>query len=151
MGSTRYRYTVVFVPQDILEQLPLKEHPRLRISGEINDHPVEAALNPTSGQWYILLSGKLRKKLDIYLGDRVTVRFNIADQDFVDMPELLQIALSRSKPMKKLWDSQTPGKQRGLAYRVLSAKTEATQKKRIVEVFEMLRGERDARGKPIKG
>ncbi|MEO0975412.1 MAG: DUF1905 domain-containing protein, partial [Pseudomonadota bacterium] len=81
VGSARYRYTVVFVPAELSTALPLERFPRLRISGEVNDHPIEASLTPVRGQWYVLLSKSTLKAIDARLGDLVTLRFRIADQD----------------------------------------------------------------------
>jgi len=149
VGSERYRYTVVYLPEDHAEALPLDEFPRLRISGEVNDCPFEAALTPVSGVWYILFSKKTLREIGAGVGDMVTVRYRIADQDAVDVPELLATALNKSKKIKRLWDDQTPGKQRALAYRVASAKRAETQNKRIIEVFDILQGKRDLRGNRI--
>ena len=150
VGSERYVYTVVFLPPEILAELPLKAHPRLRITGEINDHPFDAALTPVRGAWYILFSRKMLAAIGARPGDEVQIRFRIADQDAVEIPPALQAALSADRRMSALWNSQTPGKRRGLAYRVASAKTAKTQSKRVAEVFDILEGKRDLRGKLLK-
>jgi len=149
VGSERYRYTVVYLPEDHAKALPLDDFPRLRISGEVNDCPFEAALTPVSGVWYILFSKKTLRQIDAKVGDLVMVRYRIADQDAVEVPELLAAALNKSKKMKRLWDQQTPGKQRALAYRVATAKRPETQDKRVAEVFDVLQGRRDLRGNKI--
>ena len=146
VGSDRYRYTVVYVPAEVIAALPLEEHPRLRISGEVNDHPLEAALTPAGGDWYILLSKKVLKAIDAWVGDEVSVRFRVADQDAVDVPAALQTALDGDGRIGTLWRALTPGKRRALAYRVASARTDATRTKRIAEVFEIIEGRRDLRG-----
>ncbi len=46
----------------------------------------------------------------------VELRFNIANQDSVDLPEELLGALFADKAAQQAWDRLTPGKQRGLAY-----------------------------------
>ena len=150
VGSERYRYRVVFLPRALHDALPLKTNPRLRITGEINDHPFEAALTPVRGAWYILLSKTTLQAIEAGVGDPVAVRFAIADQDAVEVPPALQAALASDPKMRRLWDAQSPGKQRGLAYRVASAKRAPTQAKRVAEVFAILRGELDMRGKPVR-
>lgn len=150
VGSDRYRYTVIYLPKSLESQLPLKQHPRLRVSAEVNDYPIEAAFTPSGGSWYLLLSKKLLKAINAHVGDAVTVRFRITDQAAVDVPEALQDALAEQRSMAELWKELTPGKQRGLAYRVASAKRAETQARRIAEVFEILEGKRDFRGKPTQ-
>ncbi|MEL7302380.1 MAG: YdeI/OmpD-associated family protein [Pseudomonadota bacterium] len=149
VGSSRYLYTVVWLDPDLVKTLPLKAYPKLRIVGEINDVPFRSALTPVRGRWYILLSKTQLREMNASVGDNVDVRFSIDDQDAVDVPEALAAALKTNAPMAKLWDELTPGKQRGLAYRVASAKTEPTQKKRVEEVFDIMTGKRDQRGKLI--
>jgi len=150
VGSDRYRYTVVYVPGEILAELPMAEYPRLRIAGEVNDHPFEASITPAKGVWYVLFSKRVLKAIGAEVGDNVSIRFRVADQDAVDVPAALGEALGDDTRMRTLWDAQTPGKRRALAYRVASAKTEATQSKRVVEVFDILDGRRDLRGKLIE-
>ena len=148
VGSDTYAYTVVFLPGDLQARLPLGKHPRLRVCGEIGEQPFEGALTPVRGRWYLLLSKKMLKAMGAAVGDTVEVRLAIADQDAVDLPQALAAALGRDAAMRNLWDAQTPGKRRGLAHRVASAKSDITRAKRIAEVFGILRGDLDMRGKP---
>jgi len=136
MGS--YAYSVTFLPDEIVEQLPLDTYPRLRIKGEIGHMPFAGACQPTGGRWYLLLSKKFLKKGGFEVDDWVVVRFCVADQDAVDVPSLLSTALAQELQAKATWDKLTPGKKRGLAYRVSSAKTEPTQMRRVAKVIEML-------------
>lgn len=140
----------MFLPRDLQGELPLAAHPRLRVTGEIGEQAFEGALTPVRGDWYLLLSKKLLKAIGAVVGDTVEVRFAIADQDAVDVPQALERALAGDAEMRRLWDAQTPGKQRGLAYRVAAAKSDATRAKRIAEVFGILRGDLDMRGKPVR-
>ncbi len=150
VGSDKYAYTVVYVTPQLINALPLKQYPRLRVRGEIEDVPFEASLTPVRGDWYILLSKRLLKAMDAGIGDDVEVRFAIADQDAVDVPTALKEALDADDQMRALWDTLTAGKKRGLAHKVTTAKTEKTEKKRIQEVFGILLGDLDMRGRPLK-
>jgi hypothetical protein len=149
VGSERYRYTVIFVPDDVKAALPLADHPKLRITGEVDDHPIEAALTPVRGAHYILLSKKLLAAIGKHVGDTVELRFRIADQEAVDVPERLADALERDAGMRALWEACTPGKQRALAYMVASARRAATQDERIAKVAAVLRGAIDLNGRPL--
>ncbi|MEL6691976.1 MAG: YdeI/OmpD-associated family protein [Pseudomonadota bacterium] len=150
VGSDKYAYTVLFVPDEIARELPLKEHPRLRISGEVSDFPIDASLTPVRGRWYILLSKRILNAVDARVGDILGVRFKVADQEAVDVPEYLSDALANHPAERALWNASTAGKRRGLAYRVAAAKTDPTRQKRVDEVFGILRGELDMRGKPVR-
>ncbi|MEM1179452.1 MAG: YdeI/OmpD-associated family protein [Acidobacteriota bacterium] len=150
VGSNRYVYKVLMIPQALAKDLPLDTYPRLRIAGEIDGFPFEGALTPAKGEWYLLLSNAKLKAMGRDVGDRVTVHFEIGDQDLVDIPQELAEALDEAPPIRALWEEKTPGFRRGLAYRVASAKRPATKLKRIDEVFEILLGRRDVRGKTLQ-
>jgi len=134
----RYDYSVVFLPAEMNEEMPFEQYPRLRIRAEIGEVAIAAALQPVRGRWYLLLSKKLMKKGGWELGDWVSVRFRIDDQDAVDVPEILQQALEEDGQAIATWNNLTAGKKRGLAYRVASAKTKPTQERRVAEVVKML-------------
>ena len=124
-------YTVVYMPKEVAAELPLAENPRLRVRGEMDEYPFHGAWQPTGGQWYLMINKSVLKQGGYVLGDWINVRFNIDDQDAVDLPEALVEALKMDRKFKKVWDQLTPGKKRGLAYQVSTAKTAATIEKRI--------------------
>jgi len=141
-----YRYTVVFLAEDIVPQLPFDLHPRLRISGEINDHPMAGAWQPSRGRWYLMLSKPLLRATGLEIGMFAEVRFRLEPQDEVEMPASLVRALSQDPVAKARFDTLTPGKQRALSHRVLSAKTAPTEARRVAEVTAWLAaGESDIR------
>ncbi len=150
VGSDKYRYRVVYLPDALKTELPLGEYPRLRINGEVDELPFEAALTPVRGKWYILFSRASLSKIGKNVDDIVSVRFEIADQDAVTVPEALDNALQGDAHMQTLWDNLTAGKKRALAHRVASAKTAPTQAKRIREIYEIMLGKRDMRGNKVK-
>ena len=84
-----YRYTVVFLPDELAATLPFAADPRLRISGEIADHPMTAAWQPCRGHWYLMLSKPLLKAVGLTIGMTAEVRFRLEAQDDVEMPASL--------------------------------------------------------------
>lgn len=133
-----YSYIVVYLPDDLAAALPLKEHPRLRVRGVLGATPFALALQPASGNWYLLISQRLLKQSGYEVGDRAMVRFRVEPQDKVDVPEALIAALNANPEFLEIWKSITPGKQRGIAYRVAQAKAPATIAKRVEEAFDWL-------------
>lgn len=131
----KFCYHVLWLADDLAEQLPVKDNPRLRITGELNGKPIEAALNPVRGRWYVLISKKLQKTLGVSLGAKLRLDFAIADQDAVDVPPALRAALEEHPDLNKNWNKLTPGKKRGLAYRVATAKTPPTIQRRVDDVL----------------
>ena len=140
-------YNVLFVPDALIASLPLKQYPRLRIDGELHDMPFEGALQPARGRWYVLLSQKFMKAHKLALGDEVEVRFNVGDQDYVDVPLALQKALDEHDVAYELWQAMTPGKKRGFAAQVASAKREETRRKRAQKMIEYILEGKNAGGR----
>ncbi len=137
----KYLYSVIYLPAEIADQLPLAVHPRLRVAGEINDYPFSGAFIPSSQGHYLILGSARLKAMGLKVGMPVELRFNIADQHGVDVPEELLAALFADRAAQQAWDMLTPGKQRGLAHFVGSAKTKATRQKRAKEIALGLTGQ----------
>ncbi|MEM9088982.1 MAG: YdeI/OmpD-associated family protein [Cyanobacteria bacterium P01_F01_bin.53] len=133
-----YAYTVVFLPEEMNEEMPFDQFPRLRVRGEINHLPFAGAFQPVRGRWYLLLSKKKMKAGGFVIGDWVHVTFRIDDQEAVEVPDMLRLALEENPHAMATWEKLSAGKRRGLAYRVSSAKTAPTQKRRVAVVIEML-------------
>ncbi|MEM1085368.1 MAG: YdeI/OmpD-associated family protein [Verrucomicrobiota bacterium] len=132
----RMFYTVVFAPKKTEREVNLVENPRLRINGRIAGVPFSGAFQPNGGEWYLILSKQFLKDAEVGLGDKVTVEFEVADQDKVDVPDDLLVELSRRSDVLEAWEGLTVGKRRGLAHRVAVAKRIETREQRILEVID---------------
>lgn len=134
-----YAYTVVYLPDDVISALPTDLYPRPRVEGEMNEHSFEAACMPTAeGQYYLMVSKAMMKRIGAEFGDEIEVRFSLADQDAVNVPDEILHALSQDEQADQVWESLTPGRQRGLSYMVASAKREQTRQKRAAKLIEGL-------------
>jgi hypothetical protein len=134
-------YTVVFLPREVASDLPFDRHPQLRIEGELADIPVKGAFIPAGdGRHYLIVAPETLKAAGIVAGDAVEVRFRVADQDAVDVPSDLLLALSLHLEAGQAWQALTPGRRRGLAVHVDAAKTVATREKRVAAVLAALAG-----------
>ena len=139
-GERVIHYVVVYLPLQIERDLPFDAHPRLRVTGEIADVPFEGAWQPSGdGRRYLIVPKQVFAAASVAVGDRVEVRFKIADQNAVDMPPELERALSADADLEAKWVALTPGAKRAFAYRVSSAKTQRTRTKRLGEVSQMVR------------
>ncbi|MEN0088595.1 MAG: YdeI/OmpD-associated family protein [Pseudomonadota bacterium] len=143
----RMYYSVVFLPAPLEMKLKAESHvPKLRVVAEIRnlakaDAVTEhaGALLPEERGKYLLLSKKVLKRLDAELGDELHIAFALDDPNRVEVPRVLADALEEEDYLRSVWEELTPGKQRGLAYRIGQAKTTATQTKRLDELrFELL-------------
>jgi hypothetical protein len=134
-----YAYTVIYLPSAFAARPPFKDQPRLRIVGEVAEHPVAGAWQPAGGgRRYFLLSKRFLKAADLSLGDLVEMRFRLDDPNAVTIPPSIAGALQRNKAFAKAWAALTPGAQRAFAHRVVSAKTAPTEQRRLGEVIEMV-------------
>jgi hypothetical protein len=140
-GSENFRQTVVYLPEEIAAQLPLEKHPRLRISGEIGRASFRGAWQPQRGAWFLMISRRLLGESGYQAGDLAHVRFQVEAQDDVEVPEELTTALADDRQAAAAWGKLTPGKRRGLAHHVSSAKTAETRRKRVDKTLAFLRGE----------
>lgn len=137
--SRQVFYKVLFLPDELAQQLPFDQYPRLRVVGEIADVPVRGAWQPVGdGRRYFIVSPEVMKSASLGMDDMVAMRFAIDDQDYVEMPVALVEALENNAAADYSWQQLTPGKKRFLAHRVLSAKTAPTIAKRIAEVLNEL-------------
>jgi Bacteriocin-protection, YdeI or OmpD-Associated/Domain of unknown function (DUF1905) len=126
----KYDYTVVFLPAEIAAQLPFDISSRLRMRGEINDHPIEAAWQPAKGRYYVMLSKALVKEAELVVGHRANVRFSLVDQ--------IQRLIANNSKFGAIWQNLSAGKQRGFMHWIGEAKTTQTRSKRIGQLIDGL-------------
>ena len=132
-------YTVVFLPPNMIAELPDPPSSRPRVAGEICGRPFKSGMHPTSdGRAYFIVNKTRQKQAGIEIGDPVPVAFRFDDPDAVDVPPALQSALMDDEGAREVWDGLTPGTRRGFAHRVASAKTAPTIQKRVIEVLAAL-------------
>ncbi|MEO0637342.1 MAG: YdeI/OmpD-associated family protein [Pseudomonadota bacterium] len=143
----RMVYAVLFVPAALEAKLPDGGKSKLRIVAELQKTDGEGkrtehagALLPEARGKYLLLSKRVLSGLKAEIGDEVHVAFALDDPDRVDVPPVLTDAMAEEPDLHDAWHSLTPGKQRGLAYRIAQAKTEPTQIKRLDELRMELLG-----------
>ncbi len=132
----RMIYKVIWLPVEIEARLPFSKYPRLRIDAMIAGVFINCAFQIGKGRRYLILSSDFIKQAGVDVPQYVTVSFSIADQSAVDIPLELELALRKDRRAEKLWSKLSPGKQRGYAYRIASAKRQETIEKRIEEVLE---------------
>lgn len=121
-------YTILRIPPDMLDALG---HAK-RVEGEIAEHPVNLALTraPVIQGPFLWAGQSLLDRIGITPGEVVEVRLRPAPDDRVDMPDDVALAL-RAADVLPVWQNLTPGKRRGLLYKIDTAKTDATRQKRI--------------------
>lgn len=127
----KYRYYIVRLTEEMAAELPFDREPRLRASGEINDLPFHGAWVPGGESLpYLHLSADFVADLGVAVGDPLEVRFRLDPSDRVEVCAELFEALSGDPEADTAWETLTPGRRRGLAHMVGSAKREETRRKR---------------------
>lgn len=143
VGRTRkVWYSVVFLPDGIARTLPFDRHPQLRVEGELAEVPVAGAfISAGEGRRYLIVSPATMEQAGVGPGDRVEVRFRVADQEAVDVPDALARALAADPAATAAWGALTVGRRRGLAVHVDGARTDATRARRVAAVLSAIVGE----------
>lgn len=130
-------YTILRLPEEVA--LRLRAAGAVRVEGEIAEHPVNLALSQAPGvEGSFLWAGQsLRDRIGIAPGERVEVRLRPAAPDAVETPGELEAALHQAG-LSGVWEALTPGRRRGLLYRLQTAKRPETRAKRVAEIVESL-------------
>lgn len=130
-------YTILRLPEDVADRL--RAHGAARVEGEIAEHPVNLALSkaPVVEGTFLWAGQSLLDRIGIAPGERVEVRLRPALSDAVETPGDLEAALHQAG-RSVAWESLTPGRRRGLLYRLDTAKRAETRAKRVVEIVESL-------------
>lgn len=140
IGKTKILYyCVIMLPDEVIETLPFDRFPRLRVIGEVAECPVRGAWQPVGdGRKYFILSAKFLKDAGLSVGSWTEMRFNIDDQDHVDVPNELERIIETREDIKQIWDTLSPGKKRFHCHAIDSGKTEKTRTKRVASVIQQL-------------
>jgi hypothetical protein len=112
-----------------------------RLLLKINGKPYNRAiLRNSNGERYLIASRTMLREVDARFGDTVIVEAEPdPDPDNPDVPIELEIALDQDEEAAERFYGMTPGKRRGLAHYVESAKRPETREKRALELADKLR------------
>jgi hypothetical protein len=128
----RATYTILRLPQTVAEALAGTR----RVEGEIADHPVNLAITraPVVDGPFLWTGQSLLDRVGMAPGERIEIRLRPAPDDRVDTPPDVVAALAAAG-LTARWEALTPGKRRGLLYKIDTAKTAPTRSKRIAALI----------------
>lgn len=138
--KTGWQY--IEIPALIAQQLYPGNKKSFRISGTIDQHPLDkAALIPMGeGNFILPLNAAIRKGIGKKEGHKVTLRFKHDSGELEMEPDLL-ICLDEDPVAKKVFMKLTPGHRNYFSKWIASAKTDVTKAKRIAMTLEaMIKG-----------
>ncbi len=134
-------YQIIILPQAVIDELPAKG--RVRVKGLLHGQAFSLAVHSLGqGDKYLMVGNALRRAAKIREGMLFRVCFDLADPDELILPVEFEEVLDAEPEFKKVWESFTPGRRRGLCHYVSSAKASETRIKRSIECMKKaLRGE----------
>ncbi len=124
----------------------LNEGNNKRVICRIEDaDPYPAALMKTKTYWFILVNKKLKEKLLLNVGQKITVHLEKDHSQYGhEMPEELQVLLEQEEEANNYFKQLTPGKQRSLIYLVNQVKNSNSRLNRSLGIVSHLK---EANGK----
>jgi hypothetical protein len=130
-------YTILRLPPEVQDALAGTK----RVEGEFGEHPVNLGLAraPVVEGAFLWTGKSLMERTGLRPGERFDVRLRPAPDDAVDIAPDVEAALSAGDVLA-VWEGLTPGKRRGLLYRIETARTAATRAKRIAALVAELEG-----------
>jgi hypothetical protein len=133
----RATYTVLPLPDDVAAAL--ERAGARRVEGEIAEYPVNLALSraPVLDGVFLWAGKSLLDRIGIEPGQTVEIRLRPAPDAVVDTPDDIAAAL-RGGGVLARWEALTPGRRRGLLYRIDTARTAATRARRIAALVTEL-------------
>lgn len=136
--ETGFRQHYLPLPSDV--DAAMKAAGARRVIATLNGHTIRRGIQSrTASGRHLALSRDLMRTLGVAYGELVEVDLKAdPDPDHVDLGELAA-ALEADPEAKARFDTFTPGKQRGLAHYVTSAKRPETRESRAEEIAHKLR------------
>jgi hypothetical protein len=130
-------YTILRLPAEVEAALAGAK----RVEGEFGEHPVNLGLAraPVVDGVFLWTGQSLMDRTGLRPGEVFEVRLRPAPDDAVDTPPDVAAALAAGD-VTAVWEGLTPGKRRGLLYRIDTAKTAPTRAKRIAALVAELGG-----------
>lgn len=138
LNGKRLMSPAIVLDPELAAELPFDTYPKLRVDAEINGFAHEGAFVPIHGGHYMMVSKRLRQAIGRDLGDPVTVRFKVADQDALNMPQILIDAFEDAPDARELWDAMPLGKRRSWCNQIDKAKAPETKQNRIGKLLDLL-------------
>ena len=126
------------IPIDIANQFI--EGDQRRVICTINDRvKISSGLMPFKEYWYILVNKELQKKLQLEIGDSVTLELARDESKYgMEMPVEFETVLNQDKLASEYFHLLTPGKQRNLIYIVSKVKNTDSRINKALAIIDHL-------------
>lgn len=134
----RYFYSIVCLPENLVNALIPQRPARFRVHATIAEVPIDGAFQKYKNTYYLILNKKVMRSANARIGDVIEVRFSLATDDDVVMPDALRAALLANEEIGSRWSILTPGARRSYAHYINSAKSAALLHHRLEVLFSFL-------------
>lgn len=113
---------------------------KVKVSFEGKALDFHAAFQKRNGRYYMMFGKRYQKELGIFPNDYFQLQFFEDDSKYgVEMPEELDAVLKSDHEAYQIFESFTPGKQRGIIYGILGYKVSQTRIDKSLLVCENLK------------
>lgn len=127
------------IPQAIAEKYIDGNNRRIKCTFS-DQSTIQTALMPSTDYWFILANADLRKKLNLSVGNEVTISIEKDHTDYgMEMPESFSVLLDQDPEGKDFFDALTPGKKRTLIYLVANVKNVDSQLRKGMAILDHLK------------
>jgi Bacteriocin-protection, YdeI or OmpD-Associated/Domain of unknown function (DUF1905) len=138
--SSSLSYKGIFIPAEIMEQLPGNTG-RLRVKGTINGIAFNLAIQSAkeAGK-YFMVGNALKRATRIKEGQHnIEVYFQLADPNELEIPEELLSVLEQDEEAKQVFNGYTIGYQRSLVHYIAAVINIDSRIKRALEIAEKIK------------
>jgi hypothetical protein len=138
--SSSLSYKGIFIPAEIMEQLPSNAG-RLRAKGTINGTAFNLAIQSAkeAGK-YFMIGNTLKRATRLQEGQHnIEVYFQLADPNELEIPEELLSVLEQDEEAKQVFNGYTIGYQRSIVHYIAAVKNIDSRIKRALEMAEKIK------------
>ena len=136
--QTGVNTTGIEVSEKMLEQLGGGKRPLVMVT--VNNYTYRSAVGKMGNKFMVGLSAENRKNANVSGGDNVEVTMELDTAPrIIEIPEDLQKALDKSKPVKAKFEALAPGKKKAMVHSITDAKSAETRARRIEKTIEGLK------------
>lgn len=135
-------YSLLLLPLEIIQPFLNQNIKRVKVKASFEDKAYEfhGAFQKRNGSYYMMFGKRYQKEIGVFPNDYFQLQFFEDDSKYgVEMPEELEAVFMSDNEAFQIFESFTPGKQRGIIYGVLSYKASQTRIDKSLVLCENLK------------
>ena len=135
-------YYSLLLPEDVITPFLEKNIKRVKVKASFEGKTLDfhAAIQKRNGLHYMMFGKRYQKELGIFPNDYFQLQFFKDESKYgVDMPEEFDAVLLSDYEAFQIFESLTPGKQRGIIYMIIRYKNSQTRIDEAILICENLK------------